>query len=161
MNNKINKINKQGKKIKVKLTAKEYEFLNSYAIHHNKQRAMRESGLNLKSNGTEYSVKVINERADQILRNEEARKYIHDMHETIFQNNCHDIQRAIEESYDNYLTLKDLGKYHEMNIAFEIYLKLTRFIDKEKPISVNTQIVDNSGGGITINYIKPEDLENK
>ena len=138
-----------------KLSKKHYDFLTNYARTHNKQLSMREAGLHLKANGSEYNPIRLDEKANMILRNPEAQEFIKRLHDDIFTNACHQLERAIVEAYDIFIDMKQKGKYREMNIAYSTYLELCGFLTKNKSnVNVNTQIVTD-GQSININYISP------
>lgn len=145
---------------KLKLSKTDMEFLKNYAMTNSKPKAMIAAGLNFKKDGTEYSQIGLYERANCILRNDKAQEYVKRMQEEILKSNCLSIEKAVNESYQFYELLIREGKYHEANICYQRITDLLKLTTQG--LSVNTQIVDTSGKGITINYINPkENLDNK
>ena len=147
-------------KSKKKYTKKELIFLTEYASTNNKLNSMKAAGLTHKiKTGEAYCEKQSIERANELLSTQFAKDYITKLHKEIYERNCFTLEKAVNESYENYLMLKEKEKYHEMNISFDTFLKVAGML-KPNGVNVNTQIVASEGGGITINYIKPDENNN-
>jgi hypothetical protein len=149
------KYKKNGESLKVKknLTKSDLEFLRYYAMTNSKTKSVVAAGLHLKKDGTPYEKTRHYEIANMILRNDKAVEIVKKYQEEILKSNCLTIEKVINETYQFYELLLEEKKYHEANICYSRLTELLKMTTSG--MSVNTQIVDNSGGGITVNYITP------
>lgn len=153
------KVKASGKEYKVrkKLSEQDMVFLKHYALTNSKPESVRAAGLHLKMDGTEYDQPRHYEIANQILRNDQAIEIVRTYQQEILKSNVLSIEKVINETYAFYQMLVEEKKYHEANIAYNRLTDLLKLTNAG--LTVNQQIVDN-GGGITINYITPNN-ENK
>lgn len=150
-----NKVPKKYDKTKKKYSKQEKDFLTQYAITNNKFKAMELSGLNVnKKTGELYSRDRIMNKAWLLLSTPFAQEYVANMHKEILKKNCFTLERAINESYDNYQMLKDKQSFHAMNEMYNTHLQIAGLL-KPGGVNVQTQIVAGENG-LTINYIQPK-----
>lgn len=145
---KLPKTNHHDKK---KLSKKELLFLEYYSIEPIKYKAMEKAGF-VRTDGTCYTQEYLTNKASEILKTEIAKEYIKRVHKEIFDSNCFSLEKAINEAYENYTMLKQKEKYHEMNISFDTFLKVSGLLKPQ--VAVQQQFVTDKEGGITINYVQ-------
>lgn len=141
---------------KVKYSKSEMEFLTQYAYTNNKTQSMIRSGCGVKkSTGELYNDKQIIERANNLLSTKFAQDYVMNMQRKVREQNVFTLDRAFNEVYDQYITLKEQGKWHEANITLGYFLQIGGFL---KPnVAVQQQFVTDKEGGINITYVQPPD----
>jgi len=138
-----------------KLTKQHKDFLVRFAISHNKSRSLIEAGMGENKNGELKEWTNLNRDANIILRNPVAQQYLIELHKEIFKAGAHTLEKAIEESYNFYLELKEQKSNREANVAYDRYVMLCGFARVQPQVSINTQYV--SDKPITINYVKPDE----
>lgn len=140
------------------LVAVDYSFLNYYAQNHDKMLSAKLSGLDKHSDGSPLTPVAINKKTYHILKNPESLQFVKDIQKQIFESNCHSLEKAVDESYNLYLKLVEVRSFHSANAAYDRYCMLLGLLGNKNnnTVSVNTQIVGNDKGGITINYITPK-----
>lgn len=141
-----------------KLTKQHKDFLVRFAMTHNKARSVIEAGLGKTKDGGVKDWGNLNIEANIILRNPVAQQYLTELHRDIFKAGVHTLEKAIEESYNFYLQLKEQKSNREANVAYDRYVMLCGFARVQPQVSINTQYV--SDKPITINYVKPDENNN-
>lgn len=142
-------------KKKKKYSKQEKDFLTHFAITNgNKVKSMKLAKLDKKKDGTPYDDQYLVMKAYKLLETDFAREYIHTLQKQIMEKNCFTLERAVNETYENYQMLKERNSFHEMNIALDMHYKVAGLI-KPQGVNVQTQIVAGENG-LTINYITPK-----
>lgn len=146
---------------KILLPKKTIQFLDSLSQHGIMTRALRETGQDKRADGSTMRHDELSKKGREILRNPKAQYYLKQLQEEMFELNVHNLTKCINETYDFYIELREQKKYREANIAHQRYISLMGLglANVEPPINVNTQIVSNSDGGFTINYLTPKDIK--
>lgn len=157
---KLAPVEKKGGKIyKKKYSKPQMEFLVQYAYTNNKLRSMQKCGLGIKKDGSEYTPEHLISKANDLLSTPFAQNFVMDMQRKVREQNVFTLDRAFNEVYDQYITLKEQGKWHEANITLGYFLQIGGFL---KPnVAVQQQFVTDKEGGITINYVQPPKDEKK
>lgn len=144
------------------LTKLEKDFLTKFAFIYNRVKAMKETiGIQYDENGLERSDDYYYMKASKLLKNQYAKDYVRELQKEINLQNCHTLEKAIEETYSFYELLIGKKNFHAANVAYERYVNLCGFLNQsaKDKVQVNTQIIAGDKQ-ITINYIKPgEDTE--
>lgn len=147
----------------VRPTQKHLDFVASFVQTYDRTSAMIEAGLNFKRTGEPYTERQVINKANQLLKQDVIKALIREQQKELHAVRFHCVEKAVEESYNYYLELKEIGKHHEANIAYARYTEILGLTGKNAILHLNQNVTlekDSTNGNVTINYHQPiEDVE--